>query len=831
MALPNAQQINTDYMIDANEELYNIEGKTGEVDVEAFAGSDNDDKKSSLKSGDYIPSGSATVDLSEEQQVNSLIRYDATTGEPYTDNFGQMADMYQGITTDLDYRRNYDTNKSNQAKETGSPESFDNVNSDNYKADTGSILGTAKNLTGKAFGLYSLGKGPEGAFISGMMGSIMGGGFPFATAAVWMGYGFQQEKDKNNFIKGLSNGGMTSLLADPDKAYPYAGRNDRNASQYMNHILYNSNNPGYHLKKYADMGDSPKEALANFMNEGIDNGVFEQTSILKMGSSRHEMQPGSDSYMKAWAAEKALKDKGWEGKGRLWTDTRGVSTGGAGSQWLDGELWKAAPTPVQTTDNKDPTTTPVQTTDSGSTDNNVITLPSNQGYDFSGKGGGADSGSSGSSGSSGQGYNFSPQDKNIQPAESPSNNNNNNNYSPQDKNIQPAKSSSSTSGGYQSGRGRKEGGVVRLQEGGTPEEAMMAQMQNQPVVEDTGNLEMVNEPNKDMSGIADDVPRKLEEGDFVINAPAVEMAGRGDIERMVTKAISELQRKGAKIDFGTSEQDVDSMVDALVSNGEMIIPKSLAEQIGYDRLEKINNRGKERVEAKEQEQIQQNPTQPNPQGMMAVGGQVTLDENKNQPIAVPQEGFAGQSSVGNKLLSPMSPEAQDDETELANKSQSFEGFMKPVKLASGDKVVKSFSKDEIDRLIFKESSGNANAEVNNEKEHSMGLMQVGNAALTDVNKMYKTNYKFNDLKDPNINKEVGTNYLNMLLDKYGNKEMALAAYNYGMTNVGKDTNNNVENFKNLPETVQNYAKGILNIQVVNNKSKTNTINPSGIMGK
>ena len=85
MALPNAQQINTSYMIDPNEELYNIEGKTGEVDVEAFAGSDNDDKKSSLKSGDYIPSGSATVDLSEEQQVNSLIRYDATTGEPYTD--------------------------------------------------------------------------------------------------------------------------------------------------------------------------------------------------------------------------------------------------------------------------------------------------------------------------------------------------------------------------------------------------------------------------------------------------------------------------------------------------------------------------------------------------------------------------------------------------------------------------------------------------------------------------------------------------------------------------------------------------------------------------
>ncbi len=86
----------------------------------------------------------------------------------------------------------------------------------------------------------------------------------------------------------------------------------------------------------------------------------------------------------------------------------------------------------------------------------------------------------------------------------------------------------------------------------------------------------------------------LEEGDFVINAPAVEMAGRSDVERMVTKAITELQRKGVKLDFGTTADDIDSMVDALVSNGEMIIPKVLAEQIGYDRLEKINNRGKER---------------------------------------------------------------------------------------------------------------------------------------------------------------------------------------------------------------------------------------------
>ena len=356
---------------------------------------------------------------------------------------------------------------------------------------------------------------------------------------------------------------------------------------------------------------------------------------------------------------------------------------------------------------------------------------------------------------------------------------------------------------------------------------------------DAGNMEIVNEPGKDNSGVADDVPKKLEEGDFVVNAPASEMMGYSDLLKMIKSAEGELATQGVKVDYGTP----DGEIDVRVSNKETIIPKVIAQQIGYDKLEKINNRGKKRVseieqanKAKEEQQgfmpKRVEPQKPNqPKGMLAaVGGQVSLDENKNQPIAVPQESFAGQSSVGSKLLSPMSPEAQDDEKELTDRSQGFKGFMKPIKLAEGDKVTQAFTKDEIERLIFKESSGNANAEVNNEKEHSLGLMQVGKLALDDVNKMYGTNYKFDDLRNADINREVGTNYLNILLKKYGNKELALAAYNYGMKNVGKDTNNDVQNFNNLPTDVQNYAKEILNIQIVE-QPKTNTINPSGMMGK
>jgi len=306
-------------------------------------------------------------------------------------------------------------------------------------------------------------------------------------------------------------------------------------------------------------------------------------------------------------------------------------------------------------------------------------------------------------------------------------------------------SSSSSSGSSSSGNtpafvgnpflGRKLGGRVTFQTGGPVGNPMG---QQQGFVQDAGNLEMVNEPNKDMSGIADDVPRKLDEGDFVINAPAMEMAGRGDVEKMIKNAVTELQRKGVKLDFGQAAEDVDSTVEALVSNKEMIIPKIIAQQIGYDRLEKINNRGKKRVEEMEQEQQQaQNPIQPNPQqGMMAVGGQVSLDENKNQPIAVPQESFAGQSSVGSKLLSPMSPEAQDDEKELTNRSQSFEGFMKPVKLANGGKIYNNPGNIEANTTA---SGVTPNETYDNGRFAVFNSKEEGLAAIPYTLSMYETN--------------------------------------------------------------------------------------------
>ena len=120
-------------------------------------------------------------------------------------------------------------------------------------------------------------------------------------------------------------------------------------------------------------------------------------------------------------------------------------------------------------------------------------------------------------------------------------------------------------------------------------------------VEPTGNpgdvaagpVGLVNDPGADNSGVGDDVPAKSD--GFVINAAAVKHAGLKDINEMIQGAKKYAEQKGMKLDYSKTSTDSD---DILVSNGEVVIPDALARIIGYDKLEKINNRGKEETEEK-----------------------------------------------------------------------------------------------------------------------------------------------------------------------------------------------------------------------------------------
>ena len=126
--------------------------------------------------------------------------------------------------------------------------------------------------------------------------------------------------------------------------------------------------------------------------------------------------------------------------------------------------------------------------------------------------------------------------------------------------------------------------------------------------------------------VADDKPMDARDGDFIINAAAAEFAGKQDIETMINKAITNLQEKGVDVSFGNPKMNIREKVQLLVSQNEVYIPKALAKEIGYDRLEKINNRGKKRTQ-EVQDQVEQRQARYGGAIKMSEGSVVKADYN------------------------------------------------------------------------------------------------------------------------------------------------------------------------------------------------------------
>lgn len=151
------------------------------------------------------------------------------------------------------------------------------------------------------------------------------------------------------------------------------------------------------------------------------------------------------------------------------------------------------------------------------------------------------------------------------------------------------------------------GNVTRMQDGGV---AGAVQPTQAVVSQPAGFVEQAPERVPDGQTVADDVPMDVEDGTFVLNAAAVEIAGSQDIKTMILDAIDEAKSQGIDIQFDDDKIADEEAVSLLVSRGEVIVPPVLAKIIGYDRLEKINNRGKKEVQkrvAKSEEQTEQQP--------------------------------------------------------------------------------------------------------------------------------------------------------------------------------------------------------------------------------
>ena len=119
-------------------------------------------------------------------------------------------------------------------------------------------------------------------------------------------------------------------------------------------------------------------------------------------------------------------------------------------------------------------------------------------------------------------------------------------------------------------------------------------------------------------------------------------------------------------------------------------------------------------------------------------------------------------------------------------------------------------------LIKAESNFNANAESG---KGAIGLMQLMESTAQDVCKKTDLNISNEDVKDkllePEININIGTKYLSVLLDTYKSKEVAVAAYNAGIGTVNtwieKGTiKSDGSDIENIPyKETNNYVRKIL----------------------
>ena len=119
-------------------------------------------------------------------------------------------------------------------------------------------------------------------------------------------------------------------------------------------------------------------------------------------------------------------------------------------------------------------------------------------------------------------------------------------------------------------------------------------------------------------------------------------------------------------------------------------------------------------------------------------------------------------------------------------------------------------------LIYAIIKAESNFEPNAESHRgAQGLMQLMYSTAEDISKRIGIELNGDNILEPDININLGTKYISMLIQKYNNINLALAAYNAGSGNVDgwieKGTlKSDGSDIENVPFTeTNNYVRKIL----------------------
>ena len=141
---------------------------------------------------------------------------------------------------------------------------------------------------------------------------------------------------------------------------------------------------------------------------------------------------------------------------------------------------------------------------------------------------------------------------------------------------------------------QKGGPVEQMQSGGITEEQLRAATgaQQEPIPGEVVVPPEQQQPREANGATPDTVPMELREGDYVLNSLVKVTEGVGDLKKTIETALNDAKQDG--VDLGNREGEI---VDVIVGDDEVIIPKELVQYVGLDKLEKMNNRGRELMRA------------------------------------------------------------------------------------------------------------------------------------------------------------------------------------------------------------------------------------------
>ena len=140
-------------------------------------------------------------------------------------------------------------------------------------------------------------------------------------------------------------------------------------------------------------------------------------------------------------------------------------------------------------------------------------------------------------------------------------------------------------------------GILQMQTGGVTEEELA---QQEPIPGEVVVPPEQQQPREANGATPDTVPMELREGDYVLNSLVKVTEGVGDLKKAFQTALDDAKQDGLDLEelasaSGYARQG--ELVDVIVGDDEIIIPKELVKYFGLDKLEKMNNRGKELMRA------------------------------------------------------------------------------------------------------------------------------------------------------------------------------------------------------------------------------------------